>query len=727
MELWAGHECTINRVGDRYCDQSDLSGFSRRDGDIDRFAALGISALRYPVLWEQIASGARDLSWHAARLDRLRTLGVRPIIGLLHHGSGPGDTDLLDPAFAPRLAHHARAVAEQFPWVRDWTPVNEPLTTARFAALYGHWYPHRIDERSFWTALLNQIDAIRLAMAEIRQVNPAARLIQTEDLGKTCATPPCAVQAQFDNERRWATWDLLEGRVTAGHPLWRQLCRFGLQQRLEALAAAPCPADVIGIDHYLTSDRFLDHRIDLYPRSFHGGSPLGRFADVEAVRVGGLETPGLETALRECWSRYGRTMAVTELHNACTREEQMRWFAEGWATARRLSDEGLAIEGVTAWNVLGSRGWEHLLTCEGGEYECGVFDTRSDPPRDTAMVPMLRELVAGKSPSHPALASPGWWRREDRMQLAAVPGHRPDPNATPEIAGKPVLITGASGTLGRALAGACAGRGLAHKLTSRRELDLSDPASMAAAIARYRPWAVINAAGWVRVDDAEAQEADCNAANCTGSVALARICADQGIHYTAFSSDLVFDGRKGAPYLESDPVAPLSAYGRSKATADAALAAMAAEGAGVLIARTAAFFWEGDCHNFADAVITTLPSRRRFVASDRHVISPTYVPDLVRAVLDLVIDRAAGIWHLANHDSLSWHDFARRIALAAGLDPSLIIAADGDQNWRAPRPAHVPLASNRGALLRPLDEAIECYVAALPLNPPLRSVEPRTG
>ncbi len=721
MELWAGHECTINRTGDRYCDQSELSGFSRRDDDIDRFAALGISALRYPVLWEQIASGALDLSWHAARLNRLRTLGIRPIIGLLHHGSGPAGTDLLDPAFASRLAYHARAVAEQFPWVRDWTPVNEPLTTARFAALYGHWYPHLVDERSFWTALLNQIDATRLAMAEIRLVNPTARLIQTEDLGKTCATPPCTAQAQFDNERRWATWDLLEGRVTTGHPLWRRLCRFGLQRRLEAIEAAPCPADVIGIDHYLTSDRFLDHRIDLYPHSLRGRSPLGRFADVEAVRVGGLEVPGLETALRECWSRYARPMAVTELHNACTREEQMRWFAEGWATARRLSNEGLTIEGVTAWNVLGSRGWERLLTCENGEYECGVFDTRSDPPRETAMVPMLRELAAGKTPSHPSLANPGWWRREDRMQLAALPGHQPDSNAMPIFAGQPVLITGASGTLGRALAGACSERGLSHRLTSRRELDLGALASMTAAIARYRPWAVINAAGWVRVDEAEAQEAACHAVNCTGSIALARMCAEQGIHYTAFSSDLVFDGRKAEPYVEGDPVAPLNAYGRSKAAADAALVAMAAEGAGVLVARTAAFFWEGDCFNFADAVITTVRAKRRFSSSDKHVISPTYVPDLARAVLDLVIDRAAGLWHLANRGGLSWHDFATRIAAAAGLDPSLIIAADGDQNWCAPRPQHIPLASARGALLRPLDEAIECYVAALPLKPPLRA------
>ena len=62
-------------------------------------------------------------------------------MGLVHHGSGPAGTDLLDEGFAEGLARFARAVAERFPWVEDWTPVNEPLTTARFSALYGHWYP----------------------------------------------------------------------------------------------------------------------------------------------------------------------------------------------------------------------------------------------------------------------------------------------------------------------------------------------------------------------------------------------------------------------------------------------------------------------------------------------------------------------------------------------------------------------------------------------------------
>ena len=288
LELWGGHECTVNRLGDAYLDQTLLSGHHDRLLDLDLFASLGVKALRYPVLWERVAPdrpGHYDWRWSDERLNRLRELQILPIVGLVHHGSGPRYTSLVDDSFAPGLAEYARAVAERYPWVTDYTPVNEPLTTARFSALYGHWYPHARDEQLFWTALINQIDGIRLAMKEIRKVNPAARLVQTEDLGKTYATRPVAEQAEFDNQRRWMTWDLLCGRVVPGHPMWPRLRRFGLQTRLHAIAADPCPPDVIGVNHYLTSDRFLDHRTGAYPKKARGGNEHIRFADVEAVRV----------------------------------------------------------------------------------------------------------------------------------------------------------------------------------------------------------------------------------------------------------------------------------------------------------------------------------------------------------------------------------------------------------------------------------------------------------
>ena len=103
-ELWGGVECTRNRVGDRFLDQLDRNGHRAREADLERFAALGIRAIRYPVLWEHVAPDGldrADWSWTDARLARLRELGVRPIAGLVHHGSGPRHTSLVDPAFAP--------------------------------------------------------------------------------------------------------------------------------------------------------------------------------------------------------------------------------------------------------------------------------------------------------------------------------------------------------------------------------------------------------------------------------------------------------------------------------------------------------------------------------------------------------------------------------------------------------------------------------------------------
>src|SRR6185369_2714668 len=173
-----------------------------------------------------------------------------------------------------------RAVAERHPQLTDWTPVNEPLTTARFSGLYGLWYPHHRDDRSFVRALLHQVQATALAMREIRAVQPAATLVQTDDLGCTRATPRLQYQANFENLRRWLAFDLLAGRVDPGHRLWRSLRRWGASEaELMALVEAPCAPDVVGVNVYVTSERFLDDRLPLYPRDMHGGNRRHRYVD----------------------------------------------------------------------------------------------------------------------------------------------------------------------------------------------------------------------------------------------------------------------------------------------------------------------------------------------------------------------------------------------------------------------------------------------------------------
>src|SRR3954463_6734550 len=231
IELWGGIECTVNRVGDRWFDQLARAGHDVRIEDLDLLAGLGIRAIRYPVLWERHAPRTLDEidgRWSDERLARLRELGICPIVGLLHHGSGPAYTSLIDPEFPELLARFARAVAERYPWITDFTPVNEPLTTARFTGLYGHWFPHGHDDRTFTRAFLNQMRGTVLAMRAIREVTPGARLIQTEDCGQTFGTPALRTQVEVEGARGLPAWDLLTGRVGEQHPMHRYLADAGM-------------------------------------------------------------------------------------------------------------------------------------------------------------------------------------------------------------------------------------------------------------------------------------------------------------------------------------------------------------------------------------------------------------------------------------------------------------------------------------------------------------------
>jgi dTDP-4-dehydrorhamnose reductase len=717
LELWGGVECTVNRVRNRFSDQLARSGHRSRPGDLDRVADLGVRALRFPVLWETTAPGATedaDWRWADAGLARLRERGVRPVVGLVHHGSGPRHTSLVDPAFPEKLAAYARAVAERYPHVEDWTPVNEPLTTARFSGLYGLWYPHGRDAGTFARALVNQVRGVVLAMRAVREVNPDARLIQTDDLGRCWSTPALQGEADFQNERRWLAWDLLCGRVGPGHPMWTYLRGAGVGEAdLMWFADHPCPPGVVGVNHYLTSERFLDERTARYPGHPTTTDGPCRHVDVPAVRVLADGPAGVRALLGEASDRYGLPVAVTEAHLGCFREDQVRWLVHVWNEAEAARREGADVRAVTVWSLFGSYDWDSLVTVDAGHYESGVFDLRAPEPRPTALVAVARHLAAGQAPPHPVLGSPGWWQRQSRLLYPPVRvrsevgrGTR-GPSRVP-LPVRPLVVTGATGTLGQEFARACAHRGLPVRLLGRAEMDIASPDSVAAALDALRPWAVVNTAGYVRVDEAERDEAACFRENTTGPVTLAAACAARGVGLVTFSSDLVFDGEKGAPYVESDRPNPLGVYGRSKAAAEAGvLDAYPA----ALVVRTAAFFGPWDDHNAVTMALRDLDAGRAVRAADDAVVSPTYVPDLVHACLDLLVDGESGLWHLAGTSAWTWAELVRRAAEVAGRDPAGIEGCPTSTlGLAAPRPLYSALGSERGWLMPSADDALARYV-----------------
>ncbi len=406
LRMWGGIECSHVRVGDRVRDQIAETGHRERGGDLDMVADLGVQTLRYPVVW-----GAADWSWVDARLARLRALGIAPIAGLLHHGWGPGEMHALHPGFAEGFAAHAEEVARRYPWVRDYTPINEPVTTARFSYLYGHWFPHMREEAAFLRAVVACAVATAEAMRRIRLHRPDARLIQTEDMGRIFAVPDLQYQADYENERRFLGTDLLSGRVTPHHPFHARLLAAGVSaDDLSRLADAPCPPDILGIDHYLTSDRFLDTDLARHPPATHGGNGRDVYADTAAYHEPALLPElGFRARLREVHARTGLTLAITEAHAACTREEQVRWLCEAWDAAEAARGEGVPVVAVTSWALFGSVDWNSLLTREAGHYESGAFCLRDGAPRRTAVGEAVAALATDGAFPHPVTKGTGWW------------------------------------------------------------------------------------------------------------------------------------------------------------------------------------------------------------------------------------------------------------------------------------------------------------------------------
>ena len=706
-EIWGGIECTINRVGDLFYDQLEYSGHYNRDKDLEVIAELGVSKLRYPILWEThepLHDQIIDWSRTSIQIKKLSELGIQPIVTLLHHGSGPVYTHLLDDSFPYLLAEYAGKVAKEFPSINYYTPVNEPLTTARFSGLYGFWFPHKRNDVSFIKMLLNELKGVVLSMIEIRKINPSAKLIQTEDLGKTYSTPILDYQANFENHRRWLTFDLLTGRVTSFHPLWDYLMRLGIDEKdLSFFTENACSPDIMGMNYYVTSERFLDHDITKYESNTFGSNDVQIYADIEAVRVPHGQTSGLKRLLQEAVDRYNIPIAVTEAHLNCSREEQLRWLKETWEDCCSLYQEGVPLVGFTIWSLLGAFGWDRLLLTNQKNYEPGAFDVRSGKLRPTAIARLIKDFSKQNPDLHPVTSVPGWWKRNIRYLDSF--GIRDTPLAELVVPPHPpVLIVGKTGTLGKAFAKACSFRKINYVLLGRQEMDITISQEIEAAINKYKPWVIINAAGYVKVDEAETDVEKCFNNNAVGVQYLAESCKRSSVQLMSFSSDLVFDGRRNSPYLESDIVNPLNVYGKSKSIAERLALSIYPD---TLMIRTSTFFSPYDQYNFVYGIINSISEKNEYIAATDIFISPTYVPDLVHTCLDLLIDNESGIWHLTSGEKWSWAQLANKVADHAGLDHSLINSLESrDIDFKAKRPIYSVLGTSKGIILPSFEDGL---------------------
>jgi dTDP-4-dehydrorhamnose reductase len=252
-----------------------------------------------------------------------------------------------------------------------------------------------------------------------------------------------------------------------------------------------------------------------------------------------------------------------------------------------------------------------------------------------------------------------------------------------------ILVTGAGGQVGAELVRAAQRAGLEVVGLDRAALDVADAAAVARAFSVHRPSLVLHPAALTNVDVAEDDPAAAMRANRDGTRLVAQACSRADARLVAFSTDYVFDGEAGRPYLEDDAPAPLQAYGRSKLAGERA--ALAAHGDGTWIVRTA---WV-----LSPAARTFLPWLLR-VARDREAVdvvadqfsSPTWCPSLAEATLELVDRCPPGIYHLAGSGGpVSRLDLARAAVEAAGLELEIRPTTAAAFGARARRPVSTAL------------------------------------
>jgi len=259
-----------------------------------------------------------------------------------------------------------------------------------------------------------------------------------------------------------------------------------------------------------------------------------------------------------------------------------------------------------------------------------------------------------------------------------------------------LLVTGAAGMLGRDVMLAAGNAGHDVVGFGRAELDVTDAAALERKLDLERPDVVINCSAWTDVDGAEEAEQAAFAVNGTGAGAVAAAAAAVGAGVVYVSTDYVFDGAKGAPYVESDQPAPLSAYGRTKLAGEEATAAANKRH---FIVRTAGLFGVGG-NNFVETMLRLAEGQNEVLVVRDQIGSPTYTWHLAYGLVRLIEGLEYGIHHMAASGQCSWYEFAREIFEQAEVECKVLSVSTEEFGRPAARPPFSALTSQREHAIR---------------------------
>ena len=251
----------------------------------------------------------------------------------------------------------------------------------------------------------------------------------------------------------------------------------------------------------------------------------------------------------------------------------------------------------------------------------------------------------------------------------------------------------------------------------RSEMDLRGRNSVLGTLDRHQPDIVINTAGQTDVDGCESDASYAMQLNANGAGYVASACSRAGAVCVYISSDYVFDGKKGKPYVETDETRPLNTYGISKLEGERLVRSKADRH---LIIRTSGLFGFGQRakrgQNFVEAMIRLAEGGKRLSIVQDQILSPTYTFDLASKIAELIEGDSNGTYHITNSGECSWYRFAVSVFDAAGLSPEIVPVTSEEYGASAERPRHSVLDNSKLervgiGKLRHWEEALREYIS----------------
>lgn len=277
-----------------------------------------------------------------------------------------------------------------------------------------------------------------------------------------------------------------------------------------------------------------------------------------------------------------------------------------------------------------------------------------------------------------------------------------------------ILVVGSNGMLGQELMTLFQGRARGVDVG---EIDITDLASVQRVLMTLKPKTVVNAAAYTDVDGCETNQELAMQVNGEGVAHLAMISKEIGATLVHVSTDYVFDGSKGSPYLEDDLPKPLSVYGESKLAGEMNTSFNPDH----LIVRTQWLFGHAG-KNFVETMLTLAGQRSELTVVDDQIGSPTWTHDLALAIQALLEKGCRGTYHVANSGYVSWNGFAREIFRQAGLSITVSPMTTAQLSRPAKRPLHSTLDCSKltaetGFTLQPWQEALKRYLELRQMTP----------